>query len=133
MKLKNILFILLVFITFTFCDSESDSIVGSIEDVEINNVSFVIDSTYEEASKLYATGTVTNLGTENILAPWYVEAQFYTNSSYSTKLGGNYTEIKVPLEPYIETFWTITFSSSTIDVNLYPNFRVSDLRAIYKD
>ena len=133
MKLKNILIILPICITFTFCDSQSDSIVGSIEDVEINNVSFIVDSTYEEASKLYAKGRATNLGTKNIQSPWYVEAQFYTNSSYSTKLGGNYTEIKVPLEPYQSTFWTVTFSSSTIDVNLYPDFRVSDLRAVYKD
>ena len=133
MKLKNILFILLVIVAFTFCDTESDSIVGSVEDVEINNVSFIVDSTYEEASKLYATGRATNLGTENIESPWYVEAQFYTNSSYAYKLGGNYTEIGVPLEPYQSTFWTITFSSSTIDVNQYPDFRVSDLRAIYKD
>ncbi len=133
MKLKIILLILLAIMTFTFCDSDSDSIVGSVEDIEINNVSFIVDSTYEESSVLYATGRATNLGTKNIMSPWYVEAQFYTNSTYSTKLGGNSKEIKVPLEPYQSTFWTITFSSSTIDVNLYPNFRVSDLRAIYKE
>ncbi len=132
MIFKNVLFILVVFLTFTFCDSSSN-IVGSNEDVEINNVSFIVDTTYLMNSQLYAKGRVTNLGTKSTESPWYVEAQFYTDSTYKLKLGGDYTEIGVPLDPYQSTFWTLIFSTSTVDVNEYPNFRVSDFRAIYKN
>ncbi len=133
MALKNVLLVLLTILTFTFCDSQTNSIVGSKDDVEITNVSFIVDTTYSGTSLLYAKGRVTNLGTKIIESPWYVEAQFYTNSTYKLKLGGNYTKIGVPLEPYQSTFWTLTFSTATVDVNEYPNFRVSDFRAIYKD
>lgn len=132
MPIKSILFILLIIFVFTFCDS-SDNIVGTNNDVEINNVSFTIDTTYLQSSVLYAKGTATNLGSTSIQSPWYVEAQFYTNSSYKLKMGGNYTRIGVPLEPYQSTFWSLSFSTSTIDVSEYPNFRISDLRAIYKN
>jgi hypothetical protein len=131
MSSKNILFIVLITIFFTFCDS-SDNIVGTNNDVEIKNVSFTIDTTYLQSSVLYAKGTVTNLGKTTIESPWYVEAQFYTDSTYKLKMGGNYTMIGVPLEPYQSTFWSISFSTTKIDVNQYPNFRISDLRAIYK-
>jgi hypothetical protein len=122
----------LICIGFTFCNS-SDSIVGTNQDTQINNVSFTVDTTYLQSSVLYAKGTVTNLGTTTIQSPWYVEAQFYTDSSYKLKMGGNYTRIGVPLEPYQSTFWSISFSTTTIDVNQYPNFRISDLRAVYKN
>jgi len=132
MVIKNILCILIVLLISTSCDSPTNSVVGSKQDVEIKNVSFVIDTTYLENSLMYAKGKTTNLGTKSITSPWYVEAQFYTDSTYKIKLGGTYTKIGVPLEPYQSTFWAISFSTTTVDLNKYPNFRVSDLRAIYK-
>ena len=132
MFLKTIFVGVNLILLFTFCDSPTNSTVGSKEDVKIENVSFIIDETYLESSIFYAKGKVTNLGNSPIESPWYVEAQFYTDSTYRLKLGGNYTKIGVPLEPYQSTFWSMSFSTSTVDLNKYPKFRVSDLRAIYK-
>jgi hypothetical protein len=92
--IKSILFILFIIFVFTFCDS-SDNIVGTNNDVEINNVSFTIDTTYLQSSVLYAKGTATNLGSTSIQSPWYVEAQFYTDSSYKRwKLHKNWSSIR---------------------------------------
>ncbi|MCP5063779.1 MAG: hypothetical protein GY936_15130 [Ignavibacteriae bacterium] len=132
MAIKYVLTIMLLSVIFTFCDS-SDNIVGSNEDVEINNVSFNVDTTYLESNVLYAKGTVTNLGTTKINSPWYVEGQFYTDQTYNIKLGGNNSRISVPLEPYQSTFWVLSYSTTKVDVNQYPNFRISDLRGIYKN
>lgn len=81
---------------------------------------------------ILAKGRVTNGGTTTVSPPWYVEAQLYTDASFSTKLGGNFTSISVPLSPTQTTFWAISFSTSSVDVRSFPNSKVRDLRAIYK-
>jgi hypothetical protein len=126
---------LLAALCLSACDlAQEESAVGSGADTQINNVVFTVDTTYLEASpmRLVARGRAGNTGTATITAPWYVEGQFYADSTFRTKLGGNYTTINVPLSRNQETFWTITFSSGNVDVRLYPYFRVRDLRAIYK-
>jgi hypothetical protein len=40
--------------------------------------------------------------------------------------------IGVPLSSGQSTFWTIYYSSSSVDVRSYPSFGVNDLRGIYK-
>lgn len=116
------------------CEEPKESIVGSSGDTEIRNISFQVDTLYidSEAVAAVARGKVRNVGSTTISAPWYIEAQFYTDSTYRTKMGGNYTQIRAPLSSGQETFWTISFSSNNVDVREYPNFRVKDLRAIYK-
>jgi hypothetical protein len=133
MAIKNILLVLFVIVAFTFCDSSTNSVVGLKEDREIKNVSFSVDTTYIQNSQLHAKGTVTNLGNIEIESPWYIEAQFYTDSTYQIKIGGNNTQISVPLEPYQSTFWALALSATTVDLNDYPYFRLSDFRAIYKN
>ena len=114
------------------CEQFGESTVGSASDTPIYTASFALDTTYVSGSSLYATGKVTNTGSATINPPWYVEAQFYTDETYSIKLGGNYTTINVPLSRGQTTFWTISFRSSNVDVRNYPDFRVRDIRAIYK-
>ncbi len=115
------------------CDSVGESTVGSPSDMEISRMAFFVDTTYLSGSSLYARGRVQNTGSNNVSPTWYVEAQFYTDASYMTKLGGNSTSISVPLSPGQATFWTISFSSSNVDVRKYSGFTVKDLRAIYKN
>lgn len=131
-KISTILFVL-ISLLFTYCD-ESEPVVGSKDDTSIPNLSFAVDTTYLNAAnnQLVAKGTVINAGNSKVTSPWYVECQFYTNSSKTTKLGGNYTQIGVPLAKNESTFWTITYSSSNVNVNDYPNFAVGNLRGIYK-
>jgi hypothetical protein len=115
------------------CESVGESTVGSPSDTEITRMAFFVDTTYISGSTLYARGRVQNNGSNGVNPPWYVEAQFYTDANYTTKLGGNNTSISVPLSPGQSTFWTISFSSSNVDVRNYPGFTVKDLRAIYKN
>jgi hypothetical protein len=92
-----------------------------------------VDTTYVSYyGSLVAAGTVTNKGTVAITPPWYVECEFYTDSTLTLKMGGNNTQMSVPLSPGQGTFWNISFSSTNVSVQNYPNFRVSDLRAVYK-
>lgn len=113
---------------------ESEPVVGSTQNTSIPNLSFTVDTTYLEisTSRLFAKGTVRNNGNSSVSSPWYVEAQFYTDATLRTKLGGSYTQIGVPIGKGQSTFWTISYSSSNVDVKNYPNFAVSDLRGIYK-
>lgn len=129
-----IYFSLFFVFSFLFCSLSNDNIVGSDKDTEIENLSFLVDSTYSDTTgiKLVAKGRVTNDGNHTITSPWYVEAQFYTDSSFTTKLGGNYDRINVPLSKGQSTFWKIDFSTSTVNVLDYPNFAIHDIRGIYK-
>ncbi len=124
-------------LAFASCEVNSGStVVGSGSDTQINGVSFTVDTLYVDASgsgQLVARGLVKDSTVSSISVPWYVEGQFYTDSTYTTKLGGNDTEIKVPLSQGQSTFWTIYFYTSTVDVRQFPNFRIGNLRAIYKN
>ena len=133
MKLIFLNLIILLSLLVISCE-ESDPVVGSTQDTSIPNLSYVVDTTYLDAanSRLVAKGTVKNNGNSQVTSPWYVECQFYTNSSRTTKLGGNSTQIGVPLNKNQSTFWTINYTSSNVDVTDYPNFSVGDLRGIYK-
>ncbi len=114
------------------CQPTASSLVGSAGDTQIPNTSVTIDTTYISYGLLYAKGKVFNNGSSQITSPWYVECQFYTDSTFAIKLGGNYTEIYVPLDPGQGTFWTVSFSSTNVSVQNYPRFKVKDQRAIYK-
>lgn len=115
------------------CEPIEETTVGSPSDTQITRMAFYVDTTYVSGSSLYTRGRVQNNGSNNIYPTWYVEAQFYTDETYTTKLGGNSTSISVPLSPGQATFWTIGFSSANVDVRKYPGFTVKDLRAVYKN
>lgn len=126
-------FIFFLIIILTSCE-ESEPVVGSNESSTIQNLSIVVDTTYLDASnsRLIAKGSVKNNGNSEVTSPWHVECQFYTNSTRTIKLGGNYTQIGVPLSKNQSTFWTISYTSTNVNVNDYPDFAVGDLRGIYK-
>ncbi|MDT3696009.1 MAG: hypothetical protein ROY99_06410 [Ignavibacterium sp.] len=134
MKKTAAILFAVISLLLTSCEENNESVVGSTSDTSIPNLSFAVDTTYLNAAnnQLVAKGTVINAGNSKVTSPWYVECQFYTNSSKTTKLGGNYTQIGVPLAKNESTFWTITYSSSNVNVNDYPNFAVGNLRGIYK-
>lgn len=133
--MKSLVFFYIVILLFTYvsCDT-AEPIVDDPNDTVIPNLSFKVDTTYLDSSagRLVASGTVKNNGSSKVTTPWYVEAQFYTTKSGNTKLGGNYTQIGVPLSSGQSTFWTIYYSSSNVDVRNYPDFGVRDLKGIYK-
>jgi multidrug efflux pump subunit AcrA (membrane-fusion protein) len=120
-----------LFFSFS-CKPVVDPIVGSSGDTQIPNTVVTVDSTYIYYGSLYARGRVMNDGTSQITPPWYVECQFYSDSTFKYKLGGANTTIYVPLDPGQGTFWTVSFYSTNVTVQQYPNFKVKDQRAIYK-
>jgi hypothetical protein len=135
-QLKNVA--LIVGISFSLlllgasCEEGNSTVVGSNQgNTDITNVSFTVTQLVGSSSSLKASGTVKNTGSVQIKSPWYVECQFYADSTLTLKLGGNRTQISVPLEPGVETLWSITFSSQNIAEGDYPNFRVSNMRAYY--
>lgn len=134
--MKQTVFIGIVLsISLMSCEQSGQAVVGSTNDTEIRNVLFQVDTTYVSNSptSMVAKGTAKNTGSTTISSPWYVEAQFYTDVTFQTKLGGNYTQIGVPLSNGQQVLWSISLTSTTIDVRQYPNFRVKDFRAIYKN
>ena len=127
--------IIFLLITGSSCNDESgNTVVGTTQgNTDINYVSFTVTELEVSSSSLKASGTVKNNGNKTITSPWYVEAQFYTDSTLSLKLGGNRTQIGVPLEAGVQTIWSITFSDPDIAEGNYPNFRVSNFRAYYNN
>jgi hypothetical protein len=127
--------LILALLVLPSCEQTGQNIVGSNADTPIPNVTFQVDTTYLTTSpaSMIAKGKARNTGSTTISSPWYIEGQFYTDATFQTKLGGNYTQIGVPLSNGQQILWMITFTTSAIDVRQYPNFRVGDLRAIYKN
>jgi hypothetical protein len=136
LALFAVLSLVMVSCEVTVHDGMIDQSAGSgTGDGGISNVTFSVDTTYMLASPgmLVARGLAKNSGSETISSPWYVECQFYTDSTLLIKLGVNDTQIGVPLSPGQSVYWTISFSSGNVDVRRFPDFRVSDMRALYKN
>jgi len=127
--------IILLLFTGSSCDDESgNNVLGTTQgNTDITNVSFTMTELEVTSSSLKASGTVKNNGNKTITSPWYIEAQFYADSTLSLKLGGNRTQIGVPLEAGLQTLWSITFSDPDIAEGNYPDFRVSNFRAYYSN
>ena len=123
-------------VTLLSCEvTMHDGPVGPPQGTGIADASFVVDTTYMLASPamLVAKGTVKNTGTGNFSSPWYVECYFYADSAMSAILGNNSEQIGVPLSPGQSTYWMITLTSTNLDVRHFPNFKVGDFRAVYKN
>jgi len=127
--------IIFLLITGSSCNDESgNTVVGTTQgNTDINYVSFIVTELEVSSSSLKASGTVKNNGNKTITSPWHIEAQFYADSTFSLKLGGNRTQIGVPLEAGVQTVWSITFSDPDIAEGNYPNFRVTNFRAYYSN
>ncbi len=139
-KSKCAIMFSVIILSLTFLGSSCENgngngtIVGSTQgNTNINNVSFIITELEVFSNSLKASGTVKNTGSANITPPWYIEGQFYADSTLTLKLGGDNTRITVPLEPGVQTLWSLTFSDPNIAEGDYPNFRVSSMRAYYNE
>ena len=66
------------------------------------------------------------------MAPWYVEDEFYTDSTLSLLLGGDQYSFNVNLNTNTSTFWTLKFSSSEIVESNYTDFAIKNFRAFIK-
>ena len=107
-------------------------IIGSNDVFELNSVNLIITETEASNSQWKVYGTVVNTGDTTILAPWYIEAMFYADSTFSTTFGGDNERMNFPLEPGVTSYWTLDHRSESVIEAYYPDFKIKDLRAFIK-
>jgi len=128
----------IIIYSFFFTINCGDGIIGSESNQAISHVEWSLgtpdDSTgyVVSNSMLTATGTIKNIGDTTIMAPWHVEAEFYTDSTFSFLLGGDQYSFNVNLDTNTSTFWTLKFSSSEIVESNYTDFAIKNFRAFIK-
>ena len=107
-------------------------IIGSNDVFELNSVNLIITETEASNSQWKVYGTVVNTVDTTILAPWYIEAMFYADSTFSTTFGGDNERMNFPLEPGVTSYWTLDHRSESVIEADYPDFKIKDLRAFIK-
>tara|TARA_B100000131_G_C18083493_1_gene599148 strand:+ start:1006 stop:1389 length:384 start_codon:yes stop_codon:yes gene_type:complete len=121
----NKILVMLLFFLLISCDNT----IGSDDVNELTNLEFSIDDEREVTSTaLIVKGSVINTGTIKVSSPWYIEGMFYSDTNFTTILGGANQRINIPLEPGVNYNWVLTFSSNDIIEASYPNFGFRNLR-----
>ena len=121
----NKILVMLLFFLLISCDNT----IGSDDVNELTNLEFSIDDEREVTSTaLIVKGGVINKGTIKVSSPWYIEGMFYSDTNFTTILGGANQRINIPLEPGVNYNWVLTFSSNDIIEDTYPNFGFRNLR-----
>ena len=126
--MNKILVILSIFLLIS-CNNT----VGSDDVNELTNLEFTIDDEKEvTTTALIVKGSVINTGTTKVSSPWYIEGMFYSDTNFTTILGGASQTINVPLESGVNYNWTLSFSSSDILESEHEFFGFRNLRGYIK-
>ena len=110
-------------------------VIGSENNETIDNMPWSIGTTENPAGYSYTnqslqvTGMITNTGDTTILAPWSVEAEFYSDSTFTLILGGDQESFNVNLQSGVSRYWTLTYSPEEVTAPNYPNFAIDNFRA----
>ena len=104
-------------------------IIGSNDVFDLNNVTLTVTEMEATNYRWKVSGTVVNNGDSTISAPWYIEAMFYSDSTFTETFGGDNDRMNFPLESGVTGHWTLNHSSSAVLEADYPNFALKDLRA----
>ena len=104
-------------------------IIGSNNVSELDNVNLTVTEMEAQNYRWKVSGTVVNTGDSTILAPWYIEAMFYSDSTFTTTFGGDNDRMNFNLEAGVTSYWNLTHSSENVIEADYPNFAIKDLRA----
>ena len=104
-------------------------IIGSNNVFELDNVNLTVTEMEVQNYRWKVSGTVVNTSDSTILAPWYIEAMFYSDSTFTTTFGGDSDRMNFPLESGVTSYWSLTHSSEAVVEADYPNFAIKDLRA----
>ena len=104
-------------------------IIGSNNVFELDNVNLTVTEMEVQNSRWKVSGKVVNTGDSTILAPWYIEAMFYSDSTFTTTFGGDNDRMNFNLEAGVTSYWHLTHSSEAVVEADYPNFAINDLRA----
>ena len=104
-------------------------IIGSNNVFDLNNINLTVTEMEVQNHRWKVSGTVVNTGDSTILAPWYIEAMFYSDSTFTTTFGGDNDRMNFNLEAGVTSYWHLTHSSEAVVEADYPNFAIKDLRA----
>ena len=107
----------------------SEGVIGSENNETINDVEWTLNGYTFSNTTLTATGMIANMGDTTILARWGVEAEFYSDSTFTLILGGTQQSFNVNLGSGVSKQWTLNFSDSDIVESNYPNFAINNFRA----
>ena len=113
----------------------SGGVIGSENNETIDHVDWSIGTTenptgYSPTNESWlVTGMITNTGDTTILAPWWVEAEFYSDSTFTLILGGDQQSFNVNLQSGVSIQWTLSYSDPDIVESNYPNFAIKNFRA----
>ena len=128
--MKTILLILTI-ILFTGCQG----VIGSKNNETIVHVEWVLGTDDNPAGYSYTnetlqvTGMITNTGDTTIIAPWFVEAEFWVDSTFEIILGGDQETFNINLYSGKSTQWNLKYSSDDKVESNYPNFVIDNFRA----
>ena len=132
--MKSIITILAILFAAMFMVSCNESNVVGADDVSVlEDASFNITEYLFTSTELIVKGTVSNDGDDTFYPPWYIEAEFYADSTFTTKFGGTRITKNYSLATGENTLWQLTYSSSLIVESDYPNFRIKNLRAYMEE
>ena len=123
--MKNLTLILTILLFFG-C---SGGVIGSENYETINDVEWTLNEYTFSNTKLTATGMITNTGDTTIIATWGVEAEFYSDSTFTLILGGEQQFFNVNLGSGVSKQWTLNYSDPDIVESDYPNFAINNFRA----
>jgi len=127
---KLISLLLLVLISFPACEETAPT--GSEDVIEFEKVVFVITSKEVVDNTFFVEGTVRNTGDETFTPTWFMEAQFYTDTQQSIKLGGSVDSFNFSLNKNETTQWELRYSNSDQNLDNYQDFGIGNLRAYKK-
>ena len=127
--MKKILTILSILLTV---GCHEYNILGSNNVFELNNVNFTVTTMEATSARWKVGGTVVNTGDSTISAPWYIEAMFYSDSTFTTTFGGSTERMNFPLESGVTAYWNLNHRSEAVLEADYPNFTIKDLRTYIK-
>ncbi|MBN2103067.1 hypothetical protein JW835_03405 [bacterium] len=124
--------VIFTFICLSTYHVSCDGDLTGVEDVDVlTNVDLTITETSVFTDKLEARGIAANHG-GNITPPWYIEADFYSDDSFTLKLGGTNERMTYALGNGESTIWVLVFSSDKYKESEYNEFAIKNLRA-YKN
>ncbi len=131
--MKALLLCAMVLILFVIIGCNKEDLIG-VEDVEvISHVQFTINEKIVSSTRLTVNGIIKNTGNKTIYPPWFIDGEFYSDSTFTFKLGGDKTKINYTLASNESTGWQLIFSSDQYIESDYPNFDVKNLRAFYEE
>ena len=132
--MKTIITIVAILLFAMFIVSCNESNVVGADDVSVlEDATFEITEYLFTSTELIVKGIVSNDGDDSFYPPWYIEAEFYADSTFTTKFGGTRTTKNYSLAQGENTLWQLTYSSSLIIESDYPDFAVKNLRAYMEE